>query len=624
MKSTQLLSIVLSLIMVLGVSAGSAYAETDDSHDLDDLVESYCELDTKQQQLDFFDDNETLWPVEDNLASYCEMSESDREKALEEYDVETRDDDDYDDDHYSHDLDDLVESYCELDTKQQQLDFFDDNETLWPVEDNLASYCEMSESDREKALEEYDVETRDDDDYDDDRDDDRNDKHDDLEDRLEDFCEMTNNEKDIFFDEHPRIAQFEDRLANYCELSEDERDDAIEDFIEEHVPEARDYDLDDMLDRYCEMTDEQKQDFTSMHDKSDEQISKVNAYCELDKDERDAYIEEHKDEFKMNHDKEMKNKLERYCEMSDSDKREFLDEHDKTTDHAEKMNMYCELDDNERISFIDEHRDEYISHMKNKMSDYKKEHMMLVDEMKDKHKQARDHKDYSKFCEMSEGERILKIDDPEKLERISEWCEMTPEERDNFKKEHHDAAMDFKEKHSDAVDQMKEKHKENLSQRLKEMIMNKHDITDERMDEIKMKYKEKHGDLTDKKKSELKMKFKDHMSAIKVRMSDEYKSAIHDRVAEMKAFKSELREKASDMTNEEKQQLREEFIEKAKDLQLAWISPRTQMTAGVDSAEVECREGFSLVMKASNGVAMCLKADTALKMMDRGIIVPAN
>ncbi len=76
------------------------------------------------------------------------------------------------------------------------------------------------------------------------------------------------------------------------------------------------------------------------------------------------------------------------------------------------------------------------------------------------------------------------------------------------------------------------------------------------------------------------------------------------------------------MTDKQKQELREEFIEKAKDMHLAWISPRTQMTAGVDAAEVECREGFSLVFKESNGVAMCLKADTALKMIDR-VVVPS-
>ena len=119
------------------------------------------------------------------------------------------------------------------------------------------------------------------------------------------------------------------------------------------------------------------------------------------------------------------------------------------------------------------------------------------------------------------------------------------------------------------------------------------------------------------------MKYKDHMLKMKFKMSDERKSDVHERLVEMKAYKAELRE-SSEMTEQEKQQLREEFIEKAKDMQLAWISPRTQMTAGIDSVEVECREGFSLVMKASNGVAMCLKADSALKMIDRGIVVPAN
>ena len=107
-------------------------------------------------------------------------------------------------------------------------------------------------------------------------------------------------------------------------------------------------------------------------------------------------------------------------------------------------------------------------------------------------------------------------------------------------------------------------------------------------------------------------------------MTNERKAEIHDRLEEMRAFKAELREKSSDLTDEQKQELGEEFIGKAKDMQLAWITPRTQMATGVDAAEVECCEGFSLVMKASNGVAMCLKSDTALKMVDREIVVPSN
>jgi len=221
---------------------------------------------------------------------------------------------------------------------------------------------------------------------------------------------------------------------------------------------------------------------------------------------------------------------------------------------------------------------------------------------------------------------------------------MTIEEREDYKRETHDS---MKEKMADmkmdkvhdfdgmsdvAKDRMSDVAKDKLhdkamkfsdeSKRLKAMIMDKRDISDERTDEIRMKYEEKHGNF-DEKKLELKMKFKNYMALMKIEISDERKSAILDRVAEMKAFKVDLRERSSELSDEEKQVLRAEFIEKAKDIQLAWISPRHQMNAGIDSAEIECREGFSLVLKESNGKAMCLKADTALKMIERGIAVPA-
>ena len=404
-----------------------------------------------------------------------------------------------------------------------------------------------------------------DEDYDDDTDeieDKSYEKHIDLKDRLEQFCEMADEEKKILFADHPRLAEFEDRLANYCDLSEEEQD-VIDDLIESHGDKIR---------------------------------------AEI-KDYADGY---HKDVIP-----EMREKLENYCQMSDAEKTDYIAEHDKSEEHVEKMNSYCTLDEDAKQDFIEEHRDEYKAHMKEKMSEKK-------------------HIDYQKLCEMSTTERAAEIDDAEKLERISNWCEMTPEEREEYKKEHHDSMKDkhdfdgisdvAKERMSDVA---KAKLSEN-SERLKAMIMSKHNISDERRDEIKMKYVEKHGEITDKIKSELKMKFKNHMASMKVSMSEDRRTEIQDRVAEMKAFKAELRERSSDLTDEEKQQLREEFIEKAKDMQLAWITPRVQIAAGVDSAEVECREGYSLVMKASNGVPMCLKADTALKMIDRGIVVPAN
>lgn len=67
------------------------------------------------------------------------------------------------------------------------------------------------------------------------------------------------------------------------------------------------------------------------------------------------------------------------------------------------------MDEDDRTDFIEEHRDEYVTHMKEKMKD-KKHHM-----------------DYNKLCEMTELDRAAEIDDSEKLERLSDWCKMTPE-----------------------------------------------------------------------------------------------------------------------------------------------------------------------------------------------------
>ena len=484
----------------------------------------------------------------------------------------------------------------------------------------------------------------------DEHDDDRDGKYIDLDDRLESFCEMTEDEKDALFTEHPKFKEFEDKLVNFCSLeTEDAREDAIEAYIKEHIPEVRnhdDYDLDDLLDRFCAATDEDKRklflDFPRLAQFSDRLVN----YCKMSEDEQDAIedllenykdeinsnIREHITEFKMDSDKDMREHMDNYCEMSDEDKKLFLTKHDKVEDHAQKMNQYCESNEDEKIAFIEANIEEHKEHMK-KM-------------MKEKHHSL----DYEKLCLLSESELATEITDLEKLDKITSWCGMTPEEQEDYKMKHHDNMSNKMhdkmscECHKDEdgtmscpmmdgesdmqcsmMDMKHEKMKfSDKSERLKTMIMSKHDISDERHEEIKMKYIEKHGELTDDQKSNLKTKFKEHMVSKGINMSEERRSEIQDRVAEMKAFKAELRENSSEITDEQKQQLREEFIEKAKNMQLAWISPRHQMNAGVTTDNIECREGFSLVMKASNGVPMCLKSDTALKMIDKGIAVPAN
>jgi len=562
MKSTQLLSVVFSLIMFTGVTAGNtAFAESDE---INDILEGYCEM-TFDERSDIIEKYE-LDEFAEKLAIICEIEDEDeREESLDSVidaiDLEVFDETD-DDDRYkdNFDLDDLLDRYCELNNEDKR-DLLADHPRLAPFTDRLANYCEMSD-DEQDAIDEL----------------------------IEEHGDKIRHELRAYLDEYSNKGpgNLRDHFAMYCDMTAEERAEKME-AKHDGLPE----DLRADMIRYCEMSEDEQDDFRDiMMDRMDEL--------------HDSMKDKMMDRPHMDYKKDMREHLDRYCGMTDEDKRAFVVENDKAEDHVEKMNRYCTLDESDRMNFLEEHKDEYMKHMKDKKYDKESDHM-----------------DYDRLCDMLESERSSEITDVAKLDRISKWCEMSTEEREDSKKEHHG---EFKDKvHDKVMDKVHDKMKlSDKSDRIKALIMDKRDISDERRDEIKMKYIEKHGDLTDDRKSELKMKFKDHMKTMKIQISDERKSSIQDRVAEMKAFKVELREKSSEMTDEEKQQLRSEFIEKAKDMQLAWINPRVQMTAGIDAAEVQCREGFSLVMKASNGAAMCLKADTAFKMIDRGIVVPAN
>ncbi len=113
MKNTQLLSVVFSLIMFTGVTAGTAvaYAESDDSdHDFDDRLEYFCEMtDLEKEQL--FIDHPRLAEFEERLTNYCVLDEDEREELIdafiEEHFPNYEEHDDYD-------LDDKLDRYCEM------------------------------------------------------------------------------------------------------------------------------------------------------------------------------------------------------------------------------------------------------------------------------------------------------------------------------------------------------------------------------------------------------------------------------------------------------------------------------------------------------------------------------
>ena len=48
------------------------------------------------------------------------------------------------------------------------------------------------------------------------------------------------------------------------------------------------------------------------------------------------------------------------------------------------------------------------------------------------------------------------------------------------------------------------------------------------------------------------------------------------------------------------------------------LSPRQQMASGIDAENVECKSGFVLMIRSTNGSAACVKSSTSLKLANVG------
>ena len=330
MKQAQLLSIVFSLIMFTGITAGStvAYADSDDDYELDDL--------------------------DDKLEYYCEMNVDEKAQLFSDYDNL---------DNYQSELD----GFCTLDEdeREDQIEIF--------IAEHFPEYAE-SEDEYER-----------DDEYDNDRDDNEYEKDDDykrdydIEDTLKKYCEMTFDEKADFIEDHDKSSEHQEKMEEYCLLDESEKDAFIDELEDQY--EKRDYDPKAIHEKYCEMTADAKDSFIAEHEKSEEHKEKLDEYCTLDESEREAFIEEHQHKYKKDHEKQdydAREKMDEFCEMDYDDKLAHLEEHDKL-DHLSTMEEYCALDDEGRDAFIEEHKDS----MKKDMSEHKETMMEKRSEHKD-------------------------------------------------------------------------------------------------------------------------------------------------------------------------------------------------------------------------------------------------
>jgi len=303
---------------------------------------------------------------------------------------------------------------------------------------------------------------------------------------------------------------------------------------------------------------------------------------ETDVDEiKDDTREDDRDEYKEKRMDERDDLKEKYDERYMDAKRM-----DEKYDLKEKLARYCEMSDDEREEFRAEH-DKMTDKMRDKMTD----------EMRD---------------------------------RVSKYCAMTVEERNEYRDTHRDVMMDFKDRFGVSSDRIM-KGDLDATRLVAAGLVGHPDISDERKQALTAKFKEHRSDLTDEQRKELydkiKDKYADHFEmkfkAKHDALSEQQKDDLLARIAEMKTYNAELRDRYSDMTDDERKQFKTDFREKAHDKRLAWISPHKQMIAGLDVSEIECREGLDLVLKNSNGRAMCLKSSTAEKMIERGLALPS-
>ena len=407
-------------------------------------------------------------------------------------------------------------------------------------------------------------------------------------------------------DEVDEMEEVETDDSDYTKDFDDYKD---SDKYEDHREKA---------DRYCNMSEEEREEHFAKYEDMREYKAKLDEYCQLDESERDQYIEDHKDEIRDS----MKEKFERYCDMSDEERDEFQAMHDNITDEMrEQHDRYCSMTDEEKEQYKKENRD--------KMTDYKKDRMM------DKKMGLDFVRDFdmriAALCDLSDEKKRMMMQKNEFLqehhERLAEYCNMSGQERKEYRMTHQDMMEDYTEDFA----QMRDKMMDSSSDMKMKMHdkMRKYDMSDERRDAIQEKFRMKHSDLTDAQRDELrdnlKAKYMDHFKSAMKRdsMSDLQKDQILIRHAEMKDYKSDLRLKYKDMSEDERVQFQAEFRDKVSDKRFAWISPHKQMLAGVPVDELECREGLNLVLKTSNGKAMCVKSATAERLIENGIAVPA-
>jgi len=249
MRKGQLLSIVFSLIMFTGLTAGTAlaYAEAgDDNYDFDDKLDRYCEM-SEEDQAAFIEEHNKAEDHQEKMTEYCMLDETGREAYLEKHA----------DEYKKHD---------------------------YNIREKLDKFCEMSEEDKAALTEKYPMASK-------------------YQDKMAEYCLLEDADRDAFIVEF--MDSMKDKMSDYKDPMKDkisDHRDTMKDKISDHKDSMKSENKTRTILRASTLTDEQKVDIRAMHSelRDFKHSLRDKSISDLDKQEiRDQFMEKAK-EFAMN------------------------------------------------------------------------------------------------------------------------------------------------------------------------------------------------------------------------------------------------------------------------------------------------------------------------------------
>ena len=259
MKKRQLLSILFSLIMFTGLTAGTviAYAESyDDNYDFDDRLEKYCEM-TDEERAAFIEKHDKVEDHQEKMTEYCMLDETEREAYLEEHA----------DEYKKHD---------------------------YNIREKMDRYCEMSEEDKAALTEKYPMAS-------------------DHQEKMTEYCMLEDEDRDAFIVEFmdsikDKMSEYKDsmkdKMSDYKDPMKDKMSDhrdTMKGQISDHKDSMKSDNKSRTILRASTLTDEQKVDIRAMHSelRDFKHSLRDKSISDLDKQEiRDQFMEKAK-EFAM-------------------------------------------------------------------------------------------------------------------------------------------------------------------------------------------------------------------------------------------------------------------------------------------------------------------------------------